>query len=81
MTPYQAPTVIMTGASSGVGLHATKALVDRGWHVVMACRDLVKAEAAAASLGIPGAPASMWSGTIATSPCRAAGRAGRSSMR
>ncbi len=52
MTPYQAPTVIVTGASSGVGLHATKALVDRGWHVVMACRDLVKAGAAAASLGI-----------------------------
>jgi len=53
MTPYQAPTVIVTGASSGVGLHATKALVDRGWHVVMACRDLAKAGAAAASLGIP----------------------------
>ncbi len=52
MTPYQAPTVIVTGASSGVGLHATKALVDRGWHVVMACRDLVKAGAAAAGLGI-----------------------------
>jgi len=53
MTPYQAPTIIVTGASSGVGLHATKALVDRGWHVVMACRDLAKAGAAAASLGIP----------------------------
>ncbi len=55
MTPYQAPTVIVTGASSGVGLHATKALVDRGWHVVMACRDLAKAGAAAASLGMPSA--------------------------
>jgi protochlorophyllide reductase len=53
MTPYHAPTVIVTGASSGVGLHATKALVDRGWHVVMACRDLAKAGAAEASLGIP----------------------------
>ncbi len=53
MTPYPAPTVIVTGASSGVGLHVTKALVDRGWHVVMACRDLAKAVAAAASLGIP----------------------------
>ncbi|MFM9936520.1 MAG: protochlorophyllide reductase [Novosphingobium sp.] len=42
----------MTGASSGVGLYATKALVDRGWRVVMACRDLPKAKAAAAELGI-----------------------------
>lgn len=45
-------TVIVTGASSGVGLHATRALVDRGWHVVMACRDLAKARAAAAALDI-----------------------------
>jgi len=43
MAQQEAPTVVVTGASSGVGLHATKALVDRGWHVVMACRDLVKA--------------------------------------
>jgi len=47
------PTVIVTGASSGVGLHATKSLVDRGWHVVMACRDLAKAQTAAKGLGIP----------------------------
>jgi protochlorophyllide reductase len=47
-----APTIIVTGASSGVGLHATRALVGRGWHVVMACRDLAKARAAAAGLGI-----------------------------
>jgi protochlorophyllide reductase len=47
------PTVIITGASSGVGLHATKAMVDRGWRVVMACRDLAKAKAAAAMLKIP----------------------------
>ncbi len=46
------PHVIVTGASSGVGLHATKALVDRGWHVVMACRDLAKAARAAADLDI-----------------------------
>ncbi|MBC7800050.1 MAG: protochlorophyllide reductase, partial [Gemmatimonadaceae bacterium] len=52
MMPNETPTVIVTGASSGVGLHATKALVDRGWHVVMACRDLAKAEAAATTLGI-----------------------------
>jgi protochlorophyllide reductase len=47
------PVVIVTGASSGVGLHATKALTDRGWRVVMACRDLAKAKAKAAGLNIP----------------------------
>lgn len=46
------PTVIVTGASSGVGLYATRALVDRGWQVIMACRDLAKAKAAADGLGI-----------------------------
>ena len=48
-----AKTCIITGASSGVGLWATKALAQRGWHVIMACRDLAKAEAAAAAIGIP----------------------------
>jgi protochlorophyllide reductase len=45
-------TVLITGASSGVGLFATKALVDRGWHVVMACRDTEKARRAQAALAI-----------------------------
>jgi protochlorophyllide reductase len=45
-------TVIITGASSGVGLYAAKALAAKGWHVVMACRDLVKAEQAAQSVGM-----------------------------
>ncbi|MBY0490413.1 MAG: protochlorophyllide reductase [Gemmatimonadaceae bacterium] len=48
-----APTVIITGASSGVGLYGAAALARRGWHVVMACRDLAKAQAAAAALQIP----------------------------
>lgn len=46
-------TAIITGASSGVGLYATKALAQRGWHVVMACRDLQKAKKAAEEVGIP----------------------------
>jgi len=44
--------VVITGASSGVGLYATKALVQRGWHVVMACRDVNKAQRAATALAI-----------------------------
>jgi len=48
-------SALITGASSGVGLFATKALVDRGWHVVMACRDTDKARRAQAALAIPDA--------------------------
>ena len=57
MTEKKPPTAIVTGASSGVGLYATQALVKRGWHVVMACRDLAKARRAAADLGL--APSSV----------------------
>ena len=45
-------TAIVTGASSGVGLWATKALVQRGWHVIMAVRDTAKAEREATRIGI-----------------------------
>jgi len=47
------PTVVITGTSSGVGLYSAKALVDKGWHVVLANRDLEKADKAAKSLDIP----------------------------
>ncbi|EFJ23543.1 hypothetical protein SELMODRAFT_150541 [Selaginella moellendorffii] len=47
-------TVIITGASSGLGLATAKVLAETGeWHVVMACRDFLKAEKAARSAGIP----------------------------
>lgn len=47
------PVVIITGASSGVGLYGAKALIERGWHVVMACRNLTKAGNAASALEFP----------------------------
>jgi protochlorophyllide reductase len=48
-----AGTVLITGTTSGVGLNAAKALTDRGWTVVTANRDPVRAAQAAESLGIP----------------------------
>ncbi|XP_057857416.1 protochlorophyllide reductase isoform X2 [Cryptomeria japonica] len=46
--------VIITGASSGLGLATAKALGESGkWHIIMACRDFLKAERAAKSVGIP----------------------------
>lgn len=53
MVQNQKSTVVITGASSGVGLYGAKALAKRGWHVVMACRDLDKAQKAAQALEIP----------------------------
>ncbi|PNW88126.1 hypothetical protein CHLRE_01g015350v5 [Chlamydomonas reinhardtii] len=50
----QKQTAIITGASSGLGLNAAKALAATGeWHVVMACRDFLKAEQAAKKVGMP----------------------------
>ncbi|OMP07874.1 Short-chain dehydrogenase/reductase SDR [Corchorus olitorius] len=46
--------VIITGASSGLGLATAKALAETGkWNVIMACRNFLKAEKAAKSIGIP----------------------------
>lgn len=45
--------VIITGASSGLGLATAKALADtEKWHVIMACRNFLKADKAAKSAGI-----------------------------
>ena len=51
------PTVIVTGASSGLGLYGAQALFARRWHIVMACRDLDKARRVCADLGM--APANL----------------------
>jgi protochlorophyllide reductase len=48
-----AGTVLITGTTSGVGLNATRALVERGWTVITANRDPVRAAAAADALGLP----------------------------
>ncbi|KAL3576684.1 hypothetical protein D5086_021967 [Populus alba] len=46
-------TCIVTGASSGLGLATAKALAETGkWHIIMACRNFLKAERAAKSAGI-----------------------------
>jgi NAD(P)-dependent dehydrogenase (short-subunit alcohol dehydrogenase family) len=39
-------TAIVTGANSGLGYQAAKALADKGAHVIMACRDAGRAEKA-----------------------------------
>ncbi|KAB2605707.1 protochlorophyllide reductase [Pyrus ussuriensis x Pyrus communis] len=47
-------SVIVTGASSGLGLATAKSLAESGkWHVIMACRDFLKTERAAKSAGMP----------------------------
>ncbi|MEO0853242.1 MAG: SDR family NAD(P)-dependent oxidoreductase, partial [Cyanobacteria bacterium J06648_11] len=50
----QKHTVVITGASSGVGLQAARSLAQSGdWHVVMACRNLDKAKTEGDRVGVP----------------------------
>ena len=52
-TTLRKGNVIITGASSGLGLATSKALTEtEKWHVIMACRNFLKAERAAKSAGI-----------------------------
>jgi NAD(P)-dependent dehydrogenase (short-subunit alcohol dehydrogenase family) len=44
------PTHLVTGANAGIGFEIVRGLAATGAHVVMACRDLAKAEAARAVL-------------------------------
>ena len=46
-------TVLITGTTSGVGLNATKALVERGWTVITANRSPQRAAGAADEMEIP----------------------------
>ena len=50
MTSQPRKTAIVTGANNGIGFETTIGMAEAGWHVVMACRSLDKAEKAKASI-------------------------------
>jgi len=54
-TPARLPsqagkTFLITGANSGIGLEAGRILIERGGHIVLACRNAARGEAAASDL-------------------------------
>lgn len=54
------PLAIITGASSGVGLYAAKALLSRNWKLILAVRDPAKMELAAKNLGLNPVQFQIW---------------------
>jgi len=51
--PKQSQIAVITGACSGVGLYAARALINKGnWHIVMACRAVDRAERTANSVNL-----------------------------
>jgi len=54
MGPKQSQIAVVTGACSGVGLYAARALINKGnWHIVMACSDVDRAERTANNVNLP----------------------------
>lgn len=51
---------IVTGASSGVGLYAAKALLSRNWRLILAVRDPNKMESVAQDLGFNSSQFEIW---------------------
>ena len=47
-----ARTAVITGGNSGLGFECAKQMLEQGWHVVLACRNLSKAAAAVEELKI-----------------------------
>ncbi|KQM77947.1 short-chain dehydrogenase [Pedobacter sp. Leaf216] len=50
ITDQSGKTVIITGANSGIGFETAKALYEKGAHVILACRDITKAQSAIAEI-------------------------------
>jgi NAD(P)-dependent dehydrogenase (short-subunit alcohol dehydrogenase family) len=52
-------TFLVTGANSGIGYETTKALYEAGAHIIMACRDIDRAEEAKESIRLVNAAGSL----------------------
>jgi len=52
--------VLITGANSGIGKEATRALAKKGTTIIMACRNLEKAEPVCEMIQTEGAQASIY---------------------